>query len=68
MWAALVERFGPQSHDELLAIIEKPWAPLRSTWGTDTAAVEGQRAMMALAGGPAPMRDPNKPRPTPARG
>ena len=34
-----------------------PW-PDRDHWGEGTAAVEAQRAMMRLAGGPAPMRTP----------
>jgi hypothetical protein len=44
---------------ELLGIISRPPWPERDTWGEDTTAVAAQRAMMALAGGPAPMRKDN---------
>lgn len=33
------------------------------TFGTDPASIRATRAMMDLAGGAAPMRDPSKPRP-----
>ncbi len=36
---------------------------MRRTWGRSPQAQAGQRAMMAAAGGPAPMRDPNQQRP-----
>lgn len=54
----MLEMYGHDVHDQLLAQWSQPWAPLRDTWGTDQAAVAGQAAMMALAGGPAPPRTP----------
>ena len=45
------------------AQLAKPALPDRERWGTDPEAVRAQKAMLALAGGPAPMRDPAKPRP-----
>jgi hypothetical protein len=45
------------------AQLAKPALPDRETWGTDPTAVQGQRAMMELAGGPAPMRNPDAQRP-----
>lgn len=50
--------------DRITDQLKKPPWPTRDSWGTDPTAQAGQRAMMALAGGPAPMRDPNKPRPS----
>lgn len=38
-------------------ILERPPRPERSSWGTDPAAVRGQRAMLERVGGPAPMRE-----------
>lgn len=50
-----------ESVDKELA---KPLAFDDETFGTDPAAVDEQRAMIELAGGgPAPLRDPNRPRP-----
>ncbi len=49
--------------DNLDAQLAKPALPDRERWGTDPEAVRAQKAMMQLAGGPAPMRDPSKPRP-----
>lgn len=45
------------------AQLTKPAIPDRNSWGTDPEAVRAQKAMLQLAGGPAPMRDPSKPRP-----
>lgn len=45
------------------AQLAKPAFPDRERWGTDPEAVRAQKAMLQLAGGPAPMRDPDKPRP-----
>lgn len=43
--------------DEVLSTpIPTPATVDRRTWGRDPQAQAGQRAMMALAGGPAPMR------------
>lgn len=56
-WAAAVEAFGGGLvHDRLLAVWSEPWAPVRKLWGTTPEARQGQRAMMDLAGGPAPAR------------
>lgn len=43
-------------------LARSPW-PTRESWGTDPEAQAGQRAMMAVVGGPAPARDPNAPIP-----
>lgn len=51
--------------DKLDPELAKPLGFTDETWGTDPASVEQARAMIALTGGaPAPMRDPNRPRPT----
>lgn len=49
--------------------LEQPPFNMRASWGTTPAAVAGQRAMMDMAGGPAPMRQDGarKPAPRPAR-
>lgn len=43
-----------QKLDEILAT---PPRPLRDEWGTGPAAEAGQRAMLDLVGGPAPLRE-----------
>lgn len=43
--------------DKLSEVLARsPW-PTRESWGADPQAQANQRAMMALAGGPAPPRD-----------
>ncbi len=54
----MAESVGYHRHDDLLAVLNEPWAPVRELWGTTPTSVAGQRAMMALAGGPAPPRAP----------
>lgn len=65
VWVTALEVYGFHLHDALKARWDEPWAPVRETWGTGPTARAGARAMMALAGGPAPPRDPSKPRPRP---
>lgn len=65
MFVLMLDSVGYDRHDDLVAVLNEPWAPVRELWGTDSASAAGQRAMMSLAGGPAPPRDPTKPRPKP---
>lgn len=63
---ALVE-LGPaggiEALDKLGEALAKPAMVSRDTWGLDTQAQAGQRAMMAQAGGPARKRSPDAQRP-----
>lgn len=44
-------------------LLDQPFWNERAEWGRTSAAQRGHAAMMALAGGPAPMRDPDAQRP-----
>ncbi len=47
-------------HEKLNAALASPAIVTRQNWGTGPSAEAGQRAMMDLTDGPAPMRDPDK--------
>lgn len=57
VWAYYLDGLGPQAHDKLAEALDAPWAPVRKLHGASPTQVRGARAMMDLAGGPAPLRD-----------
>lgn len=52
-------------HVKLAELIDQPFWIERETWGQGPVSEQAHRAMMALSGGPAPLRDPSAQRPRP---
>jgi len=56
---------GHLPHGRVADLVDQPFWIERATWGQGPVSEESHRAMMALTGGPAPMRDPSVQRPRP---
>lgn len=52
-------------HNRVAELVDQPFWIERDTWGQGPVSEAAHRAMMALTGGPAPLRDPSAQRPRP---